>query len=414
MRGVVVFIAIATTVSAGAARGMEREEVARVVYDAEIGRAFQAFLASASLPLQRCSFAGFQTSCAQPRLSQKDAKAVVQNATRQATKLLGRDTTKKISEENGEAYISTLAANEDEGQSYEYFSPKVAGYLPFAAYDGQVRDFASGEPETKAGNLDEVTISGENFNELTHKRGEDYFLDRFFEHSYIEDVIQGSAIEEFWKKYVEFSRSTDLSSCTDNCKVAVYQTDPHAKTRSIAYCEISSIGKTVGAPENCVDVVVYALGHTFLVSTLMLDNPFGGRDGEGGDEIACKSPELGVNAAAEQIASRLQKLNDPPNQESYSQKVRQSDSSDASVLVVNRFETSAFLPPLYEISTIRISIEKTGDGVTATISPTVVVSKQKSEDQEDYRLVSSKEAATVRKRLMKLMLPMECEVSRGM
>ena len=86
----------------------------------------------------------------------------------------------------------------------------------------------------------------------------------------------------------------------------------------------------------------------------------------------------------------------------------------ATVLVANRFGTSAFLPQHYEISTIRISIDKSGDGITATISPTVNVSKQKSSDQEDYHLISTKDAVTVRKRLIELMKPIECRVSRGM
>ena len=184
--------------------------------------------------------------------------------------------------------------------------------MPFAAYDGEARDFATGPPETKSpGTLDALNVSSQTFADLIHRKGEDYFLDRFFDYAYVEDVLRGNDIEKFWKAYVDFSRAVDPSTCADTCKIAQFVTDAQGKTRSIAYCDVTAVSRILGAPEGCVDVVVYALGHTFLVSTLMLDNPSSGRDGEGNDEISCNSSgseQLTVDAAAEQIADSPPKI----------------------------------------------------------------------------------------------------------
>ena len=107
MREVVTVIAAAalSMLPALAREAPPNEELAKVIYEAEIGRAFQAFLASKSTPLETCNFVGFQTSCVKPRISQQDAKIIVQSATRRATELIGRRAA-EMSKDYAEIHIS--------------------------------------------------------------------------------------------------------------------------------------------------------------------------------------------------------------------------------------------------------------------------------------------------------------------
>jgi hypothetical protein len=255
------------------------------------------------------------------------------------------------------------------------------------------------------------------FADLTHRRdnvwGEtDEGLLEVFEHAFVdkEDVLHGDQVEDFWNQFASYSKTMNLSDCDAGCTVVVRKVFSNS-IQSLAYCFITAVRGVAGAPENCQDVVVYSNGKIFILAPMSLYN-FVAHDGEGGDEIKCttKGPPSSTKRAAlaEGISDALQAL------KGYVQE-RKLIEQDQEILLVNRFNQSAFVPPFFEISTIRFNIYEEGGNDTVIISPTIVVSGVKSDDPEDYHLVSMRQANIMRTRLLELMPKTpNCKVSRGL
>jgi hypothetical protein len=230
----------------------------------------------------------------------------------------------------------------------------------------------------------------------------------------IGDVADGDSVVAFWKAYVEFSKDpSNFKSCEESCTVAVEMNSRRDGIQSIALCSVLSLKGILGSPAQCYTVITSKNGRTFVRAAYYMTN-IEGLDGLGNDEIACVATSKNAELAAisDEIGKTLNGLNDPPRHTEYTVDVK-NKGGVTQIRAINRFASSAFFYPSFEISTITIEVFKGDDGLQATIAPTVLLSNTASEDQDRYTAINDSQSHRLEQKLISLMpKALRCKVSQ--
>jgi hypothetical protein len=425
-----------------------REVFAEAEYSNAASAAVDALLTKQDS--RTCDFFGYRLICTRRYLSLSEQTKVKNSAARavpQAIRVLRRYRYPPI---NRLTIVNAFRG--PDGRDTDVLSAPYPGFVPFAAYDSIVSptydalnhsmEYNNEAPKPQQEQFDKIAeewIAGRSmydantaglkdivvlttpnrFATLLHQefdfRGHDLFGD--FADS--KRVADGAKIIEFWENYVTFSKTTDLSSCSNICSIAIELTSPRDHIRSIAHCSLVSVAGVPGSPENCYTVLTSDGKASYLRVSLYL-NAVNGLDGIGGDEVTCdpvsKLSKADIDTLADAVANNLRKVNTNPTNSPYAVEISKK-GANRTVLMATRFGLSAFFieKTTWEISTTRVDIfSDEQNGITATVSLTAATSPTHGANQDSYKLLQDNEATAMRGKVVQLLAPsLKCKTQRG-
>lgn len=171
--------------------------------------------------------------------------------------------------------------------------------------------------------------------------GDTQWFDAFAEKQAVEN---GDGVEGFWKSFAKFSATYN---CPKDCRGAFEFRHPDKDAALIRQCGVSVVNGVNGAPNECVTMIMYDGGKTYIRTAQTFVGPSLGADG-GTDDIDCRPPKgMSEQNVLNQFKTAMESLSKGDVQ--YRVVVR-----DGTLIAVNRYTKSGFFDG-YENSTIRIS-----------------------------------------------------------